>query len=136
MVEFNDGSLLAHMGAPDMRVPINIALFYPNRIPYASKRLDIETLGSLHFEPLSFERYPLLKAAIDAGIKGGIMPTILNAANEAAVALFLAGKITFLQIEEIVLKCLNEFEEVEKLDINTILKTDESVKAYVFELYS
>ncbi|MCF7925005.1 MAG: 1-deoxy-D-xylulose-5-phosphate reductoisomerase [Candidatus Izimaplasma sp.] len=136
LVEFNDGSMLAHMGHPDMRVPINIALFYPKRIPYQAQQLDLTTLKKLQFDRVSTKRYPLFKLAIEAGKTGGITPTILNAANEVAVMLFLNGKITFLQIEEIVLECLNKFKQTKSLTIEYILETDEVVKDYVHKQYS
>lgn len=136
LVEYNDGSMLAHLGHPDMRVPINAALFYPERVPYNAKRLMLSEIGKLQFEPLSYERYPLLKVAIQAGQEGGIMPTVLNAANEASVALFLSGKITFLQIEEIVIECLNKFEPIKDVDVETILEVDQRVKRDVFDRFS
>jgi 1-deoxy-D-xylulose-5-phosphate reductoisomerase len=136
LVEYTDGSMLAHLGHPDMRVPINAALFYPERVPYKAKRLALSEIGQLQFAPLSYERYPLLKYAIQAGKEGGIMPTVLNAANEASVALFLSGKITFLQIEEIVIECLNKFEPIKDLDIETILEVDQRIKRAVFDRYS
>ena len=136
LVEYHDTSLIAHLGNPDMRVPINYAIHYPKRVPYQGKKLRLEEVGSLHFEPLSMERFPMLKYAYLAGEKGNIFPTVLNAANEAAVQLFLNGKITFLQIEEIVLKCLNKFNQEKELTLSVILETDNLVKDYVYQLYS
>ncbi len=136
MVEFTDTSIIAHLGNPDMRVPINYALHYPKRMPYQGERLDFTKLKALHFEELSYERYPLLKCAIDAGIEGGLMPCILNAANEASVHLFLQGKITFLAIEDIVQKCLDVFENDHDISIEKILEKDQQVKDYVLRKYS
>lgn len=136
LVGFNDGSQLAHLGHPDMHVPINIALFYPKRMPYQAKTLDLRTVGALHFDEVSMTRYPLFKHAIEAGETGGIAPTVLNAANEAAVSLFLNGKITFLQIEEIVVECLNKFKQENPLSIEYILALDEQVKQTVYRQYS
>ena len=128
--------MIAHLGNPDMRVPISYAINYPERVEYKGKPLDLISLGSLHFEELSFVRFPMLQYAYDAGIKGGLMPTVLNAANEAAVQLFLNGKITFLQIEEIVIKCLNIFDNELELSLDSVLERDNLVKDYVFKTYS
>ncbi|MCK5761881.1 MAG: 1-deoxy-D-xylulose-5-phosphate reductoisomerase [Candidatus Izimaplasma sp.] len=136
LVEYNDCSMIAHLGNPDMRVPISYAINYPSRVEYKGKRLDLVALGSLHFEELDIERFPMLGYAYDAGQQGGLMPTVLNAANEAAVQLFLNGKITFLQIEEIVLKCLNIFENDLELSLESILERDNLVKDYVLRTYS
>jgi len=136
LVEFNDTSLLAHLGHPDMRVPINYAINYPERIPYKGKRLDLVELGSLHFEELSHERFPMLKYAYQAGREKGLAPCTLNAANEAAVALFLDSKIEFLEIEEIVLECLNQFNNDMDITLEKLLKRDIDVKNYVIEKYN
>ena len=136
LVEYNDTAMIAHLGNPDMRVPISYAINYPNRVPYKGKSLDLIELGSLHFEELSFKRFPMLEYAYYAGKKGGIHPTVLNAANEGAVSLFLNGKIGFLKIEEIVLECLNMFSIEVELSLENILKTDNLVKDYVFRTYS
>ncbi len=131
LVEFNDSSILAHIGNPDMRVPINYALFYPTRMPYTGKRLDLVKLGALHFEELSYDRYPLFKLAIEAGKTGGLTPTILNAANEESVYLFLEGKISFLDIEEIVGECLNIFKTDLEVTLHNIITLDLRVREYV-----
>ena len=136
LVEYNDTAMIAHLGNPDMRVPISYAINYPNRVPFKGKPLDLVELGSLHFEELSFDRFPMLEYAYHAGRKGGIHPTVLNAANEGAVSLFLNGKIRFLQIEEIVLECLNMFSLEKELSLDSILETDNLVKDYVFRTYS
>jgi len=136
LVEFKDTSVIAHLGNPDMRVPINYALSYPRRDSYAGKPLDLIELGSLHFEELSYSKYPLLKLAIDAGISKGLNPTTLNAANEAAVNLFLNGKIMFLQIEEIVRESLNVFKNDLDISLRKILDRDLIVKDYIFRKYS
>jgi len=136
LVEYQDMSMIAHLGNPDMRVPISYALHYPKRAPYEGTPLDLVKLGSLHFEELSETRFPMVKYAVDAGRKGGYAPTVLNAANEAAVSLFLDGKIRFLQIEEIVLQCLNKFECNDELSLEHILELDYLVKDYVHKTYS
>ena len=136
LVEFNDSSIIAHLGNPDMRVPISYALNYPVRTEYSGESLDLIKLGSLHFEELSYKRYPLLKIAIDAGISKGLNPTTLNAANEACVSLFLNGKIKFLDIEEIVSECLNVFPNDININLDKIIERDLVVKDYVFNKYS
>ena len=136
LVEFNDTSVIAHLGNPDMRVPINYALSYPSRAPYKGEALDLVKLGSLHFEELSYKQYPLLKIAIDAGKSKGLNPTTLNAANEAAVNLFLNGKITFLQIEDIIKESLEVFNNDLKITLEKILDRDLKVKDYIYRKYS
>lgn len=131
LVEFNDASIMAHLGMPDMRVPINYALFYPVRMEYETERLDLVKLGKLHFNELSYERYPLLALAIKAGKQGGLMPTVLNAANEECVYLFLDEKITFLDIEIIVEECLNRFNTSREVTLENIVTLDEEVRQYV-----
>jgi len=136
LVEFHDMSMIAHLGNPDMRVPISYALHYPKREKYQGTPLDLVKLGSLHFEELSETRFPMVRYARESGIKGGYAPTVLNAANEAAVGLFLGGKIRFVQIEEIVLQCLNKFECQDELSLTHILELDNLVKDYVEKTYS
>ncbi|MCL2522381.1 MAG: 1-deoxy-D-xylulose-5-phosphate reductoisomerase [Erysipelotrichales bacterium] len=118
MVVFNDNSIKAQLGTSDMRMPISYALGYPKRLDFVDSELDLCQIGNLTFKAMDFERFPLLKLSYEAGIKGGNLPCILNAANEAAVALFLAGKIPFLKIEEIVSKAILEAEFQTKLDFN------------------
>ncbi len=135
LVEYNDSALIAHMGMPDMRVPINYALFYPNREPYKGDRLDLTKIKTLNFSEVSFDRYPLLRTAMDAGKKGGLTPTVLNASNEEAVYLFLDGKIAFLQITEIVEECLDRFKDLPDLTIDNIVLIDSEVRKYVLNKY-
>jgi len=98
LVEFVDGSLKAQLSSPDMRLPIQLALSYPERISTPSARLDLAGLGKLSFEPLDAERFRCAMLAMDAGRRGGTFPTVMNAANEVAVDLFLGGSVTFGQI--------------------------------------
>ena len=102
MVEYVDGSVLAHLGTPDMRTPIAYALAWPDRMMSPSKRLDFATLGALTFEPPDEERFPALRVARQALQSGGSAATVLNAANEVAVMAFLAGRIRFLDIVRVV----------------------------------
>ncbi|MGG4146188.1 1-deoxy-D-xylulose-5-phosphate reductoisomerase [Paenibacillus algorifonticola] len=98
-VEFTDHSVIAQLGLPDMRVPIQYALTYPHRYPTPTGRLDLAAIGKLHFREMDFERYPCLRLAFECGKAGQSAPTVYNAANEVAVARFLAGEIEFLDIE-------------------------------------
>ncbi|QJA05342.1 1-deoxy-D-xylulose-5-phosphate reductoisomerase [Thermosulfurimonas marina] len=98
LVEFRDGSLLAQMSLPDMRLPIAYALSYPERLPLPYPRLDLPALAGLHFEPPDLERFPCLRLAYEAGRRGGFWPVALNAANEVAVEAFLSGRLRFVEI--------------------------------------
>lgn len=132
MIEFQDTSVIAQLGTPDMRVPIQYALTYPERLPrLQSNRLDLATIGTLHFERMDFERFRALQLAYDAGRAGGTMPTVLNAANEAAVGLFLDGKITFLQIEDLIERALDGHEKIHLPDLDTVLSVDAEVRKNV-----
>lgn len=125
MVEFHDTSVMAQLGTPDMRVPIQYALSYPNRLPRKqAKRLNLVEIGKLHFEEMNLERFRALKLAYDAGRAGGSMTTVLNAANEAAVALFLNGDIRFLEIEELIERVMDKHDVISTPDLETILHVD------------
>ncbi len=108
MVEFNDGSILAQLGATDMRIPISYALAYPERIGSGTSRLSFPALGSLDFHTPDLVKFPLLRAAYDALEAGGTAPIVLNAADEVAVDLFLAKRIAFDRIARIVLESLEK----------------------------
>jgi len=136
MVEFNDGSLLAHISHPDMHLPISYAMNYPNRKPLNLKPLDLKALNHLSFESLSLERYPCLAYAIKAYQVGGSMPTVLNAANEAAVDLFLNKKIGFLQIETIIKEAMDGHQVHEFPLLEEIYGIDQSVKKLIYQQYS
>ncbi|GEL75843.1 1-deoxy-D-xylulose-5-phosphate reductoisomerase [Tenuibacillus multivorans] len=132
MVEYLDRSVMAQLGTPDMRIPIQYALTYPNRFPYQlSDSLDLAEIGTLHFREMSFERYPCLKMAYEAGRIGGSLPTVLNAANEEAVALFLDDQITFLEIEQLIELQLEKHETVKDPDLETIITIDEEIRRNV-----
>ena len=102
LVEFSDSSVVAQLGLPDMRLPIQYALTFPERLDGALPALPLARMRSLCFEPPDRERFPSLDFAYDAGRRGGTAPAVLNAANEQAVALFLEGKIRFCGIFELV----------------------------------
>jgi 1-deoxy-D-xylulose-5-phosphate reductoisomerase len=124
MVEFSDGSVKAHLGAADMRIPIQYALSHPDRWDAPVAPLDFTTLGSLDFEPPDLDTFGCLRVALDVGQAGGTLPAAMNAANEVAVAAFLAGSIGFLDIESLVRSVVGEhiprrvesFEQLELVD--------------------
>ncbi|WP_374717645.1 1-deoxy-D-xylulose-5-phosphate reductoisomerase [Neobacillus sp.] len=135
MVEFHDSSIIAQLGTPDMRVPIQYALTYPDRIPLPSaNRLNLASVGKLHFQEMDFERFRCLQFAYTAGKIGGTMPTVLNAANEAAVAAFLEGKIRFLQIEDLIEKALTAHHVIENPSLQQIQEVDRETRQYVLSL--
>jgi 1-deoxy-D-xylulose-5-phosphate reductoisomerase len=131
MVEFNDRSVIAHLGSPDMRIPIQYALSYDKRLPFNSERLDLKKVGQLTFEELNFERFPCIDYAFKAGRIGHTMPTVLNAANEAAVSLFLSNKIEFLDIEKIVKEEMDQHQLIENPTLAQITKLDREIKESV-----
>ncbi|OIK13942.1 1-deoxy-D-xylulose-5-phosphate reductoisomerase [Bacillus sp. MUM 116] len=135
MVEYHDSSIIAQLGTPDMRVPIQFALTYPDRAPLpSSNRLNLAQIGKLHFQEMDVERFRCLQFAYHAGNEGGTMPTALNAANEVAVAAFLEGKIRFLQIEELIEKALNAHQTIEHPSLATIQEVDKETRQYVRSL--
>lgn len=125
MVEFVDNSVIAQLGNPDMRVPIQYALTYPHRKPTPTKRLKLADVGTLHFHPMDFDRYPCLRLAYDCGRAGGTAPTVFNAANEVAVARFLRGEISFLDIEEILIRVLDQHIPVPAPSLEQITYSDQ-----------
>ena len=132
MVEFHDSSVMAQLGSPDMRIPIQYALTYPDRISLPSaKKLDLAQIGKLHFQKMDLDRFRCLKYAYEAGKAGGSYPTVLNAANEAAVAAFLSGQIKFLQIEDLVEESLNRHERIENPSLAEIEEIDKKTRDWV-----
>lgn len=135
LVEYQDKSMIAQLGSADMRVPILYALSYPKRESLSIvESLDLCKLHTLHFETVSFERYPLLKLAYEAGERGGNSGAIINAADEIAVALFLEGKITFLQIEELIFQAYREIRYIPSPSYEEIEWTDKITRKYIREL--
>ena len=135
MVEFHDSSVIAQLGTPDMRVPIQYALTYPDRLPLVGrKRLNLADFSKLHFAEMDFDRYPCLRYAYDAGKMGGTMPTVLNAANEAAVAVFLAGQISFLDIEMLIEQAMNRHQVIAHPDLTTIQEVDQETRQLIHTL--
>ncbi len=132
MIETKDYSVLAQLGTPDMRVPINYALSYPKHQAIAnSERLSLSKIGQLDFKEPDLSRYRALKLAIESGRIGGSMPTVMNAANEVAVDLFLQGKIKFLEIEEIVERAIDAHQVIANPDLDTIFEVDANVRAAI-----
>ncbi len=124
LVEFVDGSVVAQLGIPDMRVPISYALSCPERLPTGLSRLNLTEYSSLSFCKPEMEKFPALKTAYDACRTGGCMPAVLNAANEVAVAAFLDGKIKFPEISQVVTETLLRTDFKEDSDFETILAAD------------
>jgi 1-deoxy-D-xylulose-5-phosphate reductoisomerase len=123
-VEFADNSIIAQLGNPDMRVPIQYALTYPERLQTPTQSLNLATIGRLNFREMDFKRFPCLQMAYDSGKAGGTATTVFNAANEAAVDLFLKGEIDFLAIEHIIESALNRHEVVAIPDLEQITHAD------------
>ena len=136
MVEYADGSVIAQMGHPDMREAIQFAFSFPERLTLDNKKLDFAQLGSLSFFAPDFDRFPALNLAYEALKRGGNMPCIMNAVNEAAVAAFLQDKIGFYQITDIVQECMEGSEFVAHPDLETIFATNESTLAKAQEMIS
>ena len=125
MVEFADGSVKAQMGPPDMRLPIQYALFYPKRLPNAMiPRLDTKKSHTLTFDPLEPARYPCFDLAVSAGKKGGTYPAVLSAADEVAVQAFLDSKIGFTEIPRVIDRVLSEHESLPGDTAEEILEAD------------
>lgn len=129
-VEFVDNSVIAQLGNPDMRVPIQYALTYPDRYPTPTHRLDLAAIGKLHFREMDYNRYPCLRMAFESGKQGGTTPTVYNAANEIAVARFLKGEITFLQIEQIIEAVLQKHESHSNPQLDVIHEQDIWARAF------
>ena len=133
MVEYKDASVIAQLGSPDMRLPIQYALNYPERKAMIANPVNFYELGALTFEKPDLETFKCLRFAYEAGKIGGLAPTILNGANEEAVALLLKEKIKFLQIAEIIEECMNVFKEnyYDELTLDNIIELDKKVREYI-----
>jgi 1-deoxy-D-xylulose-5-phosphate reductoisomerase len=124
LVRLRDGASLAHLGYPDMRVPISFALTYPERHATSVPGLDFSATFSLDFEPPDPERFPMLRLARDAGVRGGTYPCTFNAANEVAVAAFLQGRVGFLEIASLVETALAEVDGGPARDLPDLVEAD------------
>ena len=123
-VQYCDGAVMAQLGVPDMKLPIQYALFYPDRRPMAEKRLDLFELGSLTFEKPDTDTFRGLKLAFDAAYAGGSMPTVFNAANEMAVRRFLKGDIRYLQIYDMIEEAMRHHKRIDNPDVAAILAAE------------
>ncbi len=124
MVELVDGAFLAHLGAADMRIPIQYAFTYPDRLPSSAQYLDFTKLAALKFQAPDIKRFPALELAYKAGRTGGTMPAVLNAANEIAVQYFLGGKIGFTLIPRLVEQVMNRHDTISEPNLEEILSVD------------
>ena len=131
LVEFVDGSMLAQLGSPDMRIPIAYALAWPERVETGARRLDLAAIARLDFEPPDVERFPALRVARQALESGGAAPIVLNAANEVAVASFLAGSIRFPDIVDLVRRALDELDFAAPRSIPDVLDIDRRTREHV-----
>ncbi len=123
-VELSDGAVIAQLGTPDMRLPIQYALTYPERSDYAFEKLDLFKVGTLTFEKPDTDTFRCLPLCVKAIKEGGIAPTVVNGANEEAVRLFLDGKIKFLQIADLVEKALDSVDNIKEFTIDDIFEAD------------
>ena len=130
-VEYNDYSVIAQLGVPDMKIPIQYALLYPDRMSCPTGRLSLTDYGKLTFEKPDYDTFKCLSAAIEAIKRGGAYPCLVNSANEEAVSLFLNGKIKFLEIGEIVSSVLEKFPYSEINSYDDVVKADKSAREYV-----
>lgn len=131
LVEFVDGSVLAQLGSPDMRIPIAYALAWPQRMPTPAQKLDLAAIARLDFEEPDAQRFPALRLARDALEAGGAAPIVLNAANEVAVAAFLDNQLTFLQIAQTVQQALNKADYDVPRSIGDVLEIDRATRERV-----
>lgn len=131
MVEYKDGAVIAQLGTPDMKLPIQYALFYPERRFLEGDRIDFWKLKQITFEEPDMDTFMGLSYAYEAISKGGSMPTVFNAANEKAVSMFLQEKIHFLDIYDIIRECMDNHNVTDNPDIDTILETEKMVYEYI-----
>ena len=127
MVQFVDGSVIAQLGTPDMRLPIQYALFYPDRRTMVSERLDFHKLSQITFEAPDMENFRGLKLAYEAGRKGGNLPTVFNAANEFAVDKFLNREIQYLTIIDMIENAMERIQYIDNPSVEDILNTERAV---------
>ncbi|SCH01646.1 1-deoxy-D-xylulose 5-phosphate reductoisomerase [uncultured Ruminococcus sp.] len=132
-VEYEDHSVIAQLGVPDMKIPIQYALTYPNRIDCPVKPLSLTDYGALSFSKPDYDTFVCLKACIKAITMGGLMPAAVNGANEQAVDLFLKGQITFLKIGELVYETLDAIPNQNNFTVDDIINTDKAARRFVLE---
>ena len=134
MVEFEDGAILAQMGHPDMREPIQYALAYPSRPALDNRKLDFASLGTLTFEDPDTGRFPCLALAFEAIKKGGNLPCIVNAANEEAVAAYLQDRISFYDIPRAICECMEKVSFLQEPSLEDIYQTNDEARAFAASL--
>ena len=134
LVEFTDGSILAQLGVTNMMFPIQYALMWPERAAQAMDRLSLGTLGTLSFDPPDFSSFPCLRLALDAARAGGTAPAVLNAANEIAVESFCRGRISFLQINEVIEDVMDSCVSCATTELEPILAADREARARAGEV--
>ncbi len=134
MVQFKDHSIIAQLGVPDMRVPIIYALDYPERYANDVKALDFNEIASLTFEKPDYDRFPCLRIAMDALELGGVMPTVMNAANEILVEAYLKDRIKFYDISEHIGNAMKTFKNINEPTLEDILETDLWTRKYIRSL--
>ncbi len=130
-VQYVDGAIMAQLGVPDMKLPIQYALFYPDRRPMPGKRVDFFELGQLTFEKPDMDTFEGLKLAYRAAEAGGSMPTVYNAANERAVALFLDRRIKYLQIPELIGEVMERHAVIADPTVDDILSAEQQTYEYI-----
>jgi 1-deoxy-D-xylulose-5-phosphate reductoisomerase len=135
LVEFHDGAIMAQLGLPDMELPIQYALTYPERFPLKSKRLSLPEIGRLEFFEPDYGRFPCLRLCIDAGKQGGTAPAVANAANEVAVEAFLDGRVSFTAIAEMVAFALDSHAVSSADSLEAIEKADQETRSTVLNRY-
>lgn len=132
MVEYQDNAVIAQLGAPDMRLPIQYALTYPNRLPMRGNELDFKKYSELTFQEPDTDTFYALRLAYHAGKQGGILPCVFNAADEAAVDLFLKKKIRYLEISEVIQHAMESAKQIEHPELSQILEADRAVKQEIY----
>jgi 1-deoxy-D-xylulose-5-phosphate reductoisomerase len=128
LIHLNDGASLAHLGFPDMRVPISYALNHPERADVPVEPLDLAELGQLTFERPDFENFPCLRLAYDAARAGGTAPCVLNAADEVAVSAFLSGELSFNGISEVIERTLDAVEVAPVRHFSDLYRADQEAR--------
>ena len=136
MVELVDGTVIAQLGVPDMGLPIQLAMTYPERVDSPFERLDFATMRDLTFEAPDFEKTPCLKLAMDCAREGGTAPCIMSAANEVAVSMFLNHKLGYNRIYDCALAAVESIDIVKDPDLETILEADKAARVFVTEHFS
>ena len=136
MVELVDGTVIAQLGVPDMGLPIQLALTYPERLPSMFGELDLFKLRELSFEQPDLENFPCLRLAMDAARTGGTAPCVMSAANEVAVGLFLQGRLGYNRIYDCAAGAVAHIGAAAADDLETVLAADEAARAYVRENFT